>query len=82
VDEPDGDGVEEMQLLPPPSAGDHEAGLLELLEVLHHAEARHREALLEGAEGLAVVAVELVEQLPPGGVGERSEDLVHGDDDT
>jgi hypothetical protein len=77
MDEPDGDGVEEVDLLATAPPGDHEARLLELPEVLHHAEARHREVLLQGAEGLAVLAEQLVEQPAPGRVGQSLEHLVH-----
>jgi hypothetical protein len=38
VDEPDRNRVEEVVLLAAAPARDHEAGLLEHLEVLHHAE--------------------------------------------
>ena len=77
MDEPDRDRVEEVELLPAPPPGDDEAGLLELLQVLHHPEAGHREALLERAQRLAVLPEELVEQAPPGGVGQGPEHLVH-----
>ena len=77
MDEPDRDGVEEVQLLPAPPPGDDEAGVLELLQVLHHPEARHLEPRLELVERLAVVPEELVEQAPPGRVGQRLEHLVH-----
>ena len=77
VDEPDRDRVEEVELLPTLSLRDDEPGFLELLEVLHHAEARHREAFGERVQRLAVLPEELVEEAPPGGVGERSEHVVH-----
>ena len=77
VDEPDGDGVEEVQLLAALAAGGHDPGLLEHLQVLHHAEARHRQAPLECREGLAVLPEELVEQGPAGRVGQCLEHLVH-----
>ena len=66
-----------MELLPPSPLGHDEAGFLELLEVLHHAEARHLEAFLERAQGLAVLAEELVEQAPPGRIGEGLEHRIH-----
>ena len=81
MDEPDRDGVEEVQLLPALPSGDDEPGLLELLQVLHHPEARHVEARFELVERLAVLAEELVEQAPPGGVGQRLEHLVHTAED-
>src|SRR5207245_3618293 len=42
VDEPDRDRVQEVELLPPSPPGDHQARLLELPEVLPHAEAAPR----------------------------------------
>ena len=47
------------------------------LQVLHHAEAGHVEALLERAQGLAVLAEQLVEQAPSGRVGQGPEHVVH-----
>jgi len=55
----------------------HQARILELPQVLHHAEARHREALLERAERLPIRHEQLVEQAPPGRIGEGLEHLVH-----
>ena len=52
-------------------------GLLEQLQVLHHAEARHREALGKRAGGLPVLAEELVEQAPASRIGEGPEHVVH-----
>src|SRR5512143_983167 len=78
VDEPDRHWVQEMELLSAPLAGDDEIRLLQHLEVLHHAEARHRQATLEGAERLPVLLEEPVEQLAPGRIAERLEHLVHG----
>jgi hypothetical protein len=77
VDEADGHGVEEVALLPPLPPRDHEARLLELPQVLHHPEAAHLEATLEGAQALPVLPEQLVEQAPPGGIGQRPEHLVH-----
>ena len=42
MDEPDRDGIQEVELFAALPLGDHEAGLLQLPQVLHHAEARHR----------------------------------------
>ena len=80
VDEPDRDRVQEMELLAASSPGDHEARLLELLQVLHHAEPRDVEPRLERAQRLAVFTEQLVEQAPPGGIGEGPEHFVHLDD--
>jgi hypothetical protein len=77
VDEPDRNRVEEVVLLAAAPARDHEAGLLEHLEVLHHAEARHRQPLLERAERLPVLLEQLVEQAAARRVGEGLEHGVH-----
>ena len=45
--------------------------------MLHDAEAGHLEAGLKRAEGLAVLAEELIQQVPAGGVGEGLEYGVH-----
>ena len=82
VDEPDRDGVQEVQLLPAPSPGDDEARLFQLLQVLHHAEAGDVEPRLERAQRLAVFTEQLVEQAPPGGIGEGPEHVVHVLDNT
>ena len=79
VDEADRDRVQEVELLAASPLGDHQPRLLELLQVLHHAEAGHREAFLEGAQGLAVFPEELVEQAPSRGIGQGSEDFVHAE---
>jgi hypothetical protein len=78
VDLPDRDGVQKVQLLAAPAPGDHEARLLEQLQVLHHAEAGHVEPLLERAERLPVLPEELVKEAAPGGVGEGLEHFIHG----
>jgi len=41
VDEADRDGVQEVELFAASPFGDHEPSVLELFQVLHHAEARH-----------------------------------------
>jgi len=82
VDEPDRDGVQEVQLLPAPALRDDEAGVLEHAQVLHHAEARHVEARLQRAQRLRVLAEELVEQVAPGRIGQGPEHVVHGPDNT
>jgi hypothetical protein len=84
VDETDRDGIQEVELLPAALARDHEIGLLEHTEVLHHTEARHRQLSPELAQRLAVAAAKLVKELPPGRRGERSEYnvLVHASEYT
>ena len=77
MDEPDRDRVEEVELLPAALLRDHEPGFLEHLEVLHHAEARHLEVLLERTERLAVLPEQLVEQLPTGRISQGFEHRVH-----
>ena len=66
-----------MEFLPAPTAGDHQAGVLQQLEVLHDPVAGHLEAGLERMEGLPVLPEELIEQVPAGGVGEGLEYGVH-----
>ena len=77
VDEPDRDGVQEVQLLAPAPLGHDEAGLLEHSQVLHHAEARHRQAPLERAQCLAFLFEQLVEQPAACRVGEGPEHIIH-----
>ena len=79
VHQPDGDGVEEVQLVPAAPLGHDQAGVLEHPEVLHDADAGHRQPSLELAERLPVLAEQLVEQAPSGGVGESGEYRIHHD---
>src|SRR6476620_737584 len=78
VDEPDGDGIQKMQLLPPSLFRDDEPRLLEHAQVLHKAESRHGQPVLELAQRLAILLEEPVEELATRRVGERSEDVIHG----
>src|SRR5207247_7690007 len=77
VDEPDRDGVQEVQLLAPALLRDPEAGLLEHPQVLHHAEARHRQSPLERAERLPVFLEQRVEQPPARRGGKGPEHCLH-----
>ena len=52
VQEPDGDGAEEVELLASAPPGDHEPCLLQHPQVLHDAEAGRRHLLLKRAERL------------------------------
>jgi hypothetical protein len=81
VDEPDRDGVQEMQLLASAPPGGDETRLFEQFQMLHDAEPRHRQPLFERAQRLAVLAEEFVEQAAARRVGEGFEDVVHGEDD-
>jgi hypothetical protein len=76
VDQPDGHCVQEVQLLPPRPARDHEPRVLQHAQVLHDAEARHRQLRLELGEGAPVAHEQPVEQEAPGGIGERLEHAV------
>src|SRR5262249_43535380 len=78
VDESDRDGVQEVQLLAPPLLRHHETRIFEHAQVLHHAEAGHREAPLECAERLTVLLEELVEQATPRRRSQSPEDRFHG----
>ncbi len=63
-----------MKLFPPDLAGCNETRFLEDSRMLHDAEARHRQGVLEFEQGLAVAFVEPVQQQAPGGIGEGSKD--------
>src|SRR3954462_8808703 len=65
VDEPDGHGVEVVELFPSDLPRDDETGVLEDAEVLHDAEARHLQLGLQLRERAAVTLEEPVEQEPP-----------------
>jgi hypothetical protein len=71
VDQADGHRIQEVEFFAAPTAGDHQAGFLQLLEVLHDPVAGHVEARPERVQGLPVLPEELVEQVPAGGVGDR-----------
>ena len=73
VDQPDRYRVQEVQLLPPCFACDHEARVFEHAEVLHDAEAGHLQFGLELGERAAVTLEEPVEEESPRRVGERLE---------
>ena len=78
VDEADGDGVEVVQLLAAVLARDHEAGLFEHAEVLHHAEAGHRrEVDAQLTQALPVVLEQPVEEEASAGIPQRLEHLFH-----
>ena len=56
--------------------GDHEIGLGEYGEVLHHSEAGHpRKLVAQLVERLPVAAEQAVQQRPPARVGERPKDF-------
>ena len=76
VNQPDRDGVEEVQLLAPRPARDDEAGAFEDAQVLHDAEARHLQLRLELGERAAVTRKEPVEEVTAGRVSQRSEHAV------
>ncbi len=62
VDEPDRYRVQEVQLLPPCFARDHEACVFEHAQMLHDAEAGHLQFGLELGERAAVTLEEPVEE--------------------
>jgi hypothetical protein len=76
VDQPDRHRVQEVQLLPARTARRHEPRVLQHAQVLHHAEAGHRELRLELGQRAPVAHEEPVEEVPPGGIGERPEHAV------
>jgi hypothetical protein len=73
------DGVEKMQLLASAPMRDYQARPFQHLEVLHYAEARHLELLLELSQRLPIVLVEQVEEKAPRAVSEGSEHQVFFD---
>jgi len=73
VDQPDRYRVQEVQLLSPCSARDHEARVLEHTQVLHDAEAGHLQLGLELGERAAVTLEEPVEEESPRRVREGLE---------
>jgi hypothetical protein len=77
MQEPDGDDVEEVQLLASATARDDQTGVFEELEVLHDAKTRHRKTFFKLGEALAVPLEELVEEGTASWVGEGLEDDVH-----
>ena len=78
MDLADRDGVEVVELGAARPFGDDEVRLLEHVQVLHDAEARHvGQHLAQLVERLAVAASKRVEQGPATFVGQRLEDLVH-----
>src|SRR5439155_11231229 len=70
---PDRYRVEEVQLLATRPTREDEIGLFEHLEVLHDAEARHRQLGLQFGQRAAVTREEQIEQEPSAGIGERFE---------
>jgi hypothetical protein len=67
-----------VELLPTYPSGGDQVGLLEHLEVLHVAEARHRQPLVERRERLPVLLEETVEQRTSRGIRKRLEHRFHG----
>ena len=76
MDQTDWDRVEIVELFPAPAAGGHQPGLLQHPQVLHDAEAGQGKPPDEGAERLAVVLEERVQEGAAGGVGEGLEDEI------
>src|SRR5262249_53048894 len=76
VDEPDRHRIEVVELPPTVLPRDDESRLLEHAQVLHHAEAGHRDALTELPQGLAITAKEAVEDPTATAIGESLEDRI------
>ena len=66
-----------MQLLATAAPGRDQARLLQHPQVLHDAEAGHRQALLERTQRLTVLPEQLVKQAAPGWIGKGLEHRVH-----
>ena len=71
------DGVQVVQLFAPPADGRHEVGGLQDCEVLRDRLARHLQMRAEVGERLPVARPQRVEQPPPRGTGQGTEDGVH-----
>ena len=69
-----------MELLAPTPLRHDQAGLFELVQMLHHSEARHPKPSLERVQCLPVLLEESVEQTAPRRISQRFEHLVHGHD--
>ncbi len=54
-----------------------QAGVLEDLQMLHDADARHRVVRRQGTERLPVLLEQAIEEIAPGRVGEGPKDVVH-----
>ena len=75
VGAPDGDGVQEVQLLASTPPGDDETGVLEQLSSASSRRCDSSRTAPPGAQRLTVLAKQLVEQRPSGRVGERLEHI-------
>ncbi len=82
MNEPNRDGVQEVQLLAPLPPGRDETRLFQQPEMFHDAEASHRQPLLESAQGLSVFLEQFVEQLSTSRIRERFEHIIHGQKNT
>ena len=71
------DRVEVMQFFAPAPHDGDEVGRLQQTQVLADGLARHREVLAQLAERLSVSRMQLVQQLPAGGIGQGPEHIVH-----
>ena len=58
-----------MQLFAAVTPGDDQPRFFQLLQMLHHAEARHLKTPLESAQRLPVLAEKLIEQRTPSRIG-------------
>ena len=65
-----------MQLLAPAPASRHQVGHLQHAEMLGHRLPRHIQMRAQFAQTLGIVRIQEIEQLAPGGIGERLEENV------
>ena len=63
VDQPDRNRVEKVQLLAPSPSGHHQPGILQQSQVLHDAEAGHRNPFLKSAQRLTILFEEGIEKI-------------------
>jgi hypothetical protein len=78
VDEPDGNGVEVVELASAVTAGRDQVGPFQDVEVAHDAEAGHRRQVgTQLADRLRVSLEEAIEQQPAARIGQRAEHKLH-----
>lgn len=66
-----------MKFLPPVPEGNDEVPRLQNRQMFRYGLSRHIEVLTELAQGLAIVAMQLIEQRSTISVGKRFEDCIH-----
>lgn len=70
-------GIEVMKLFSSMPENDNQVRALQPPKMLGHGLACHDQMLAQFAEGLPIAVVQLIEQLSPARVGQRSKDFIH-----